>query len=226
MPRDWEKSRSELLTELRVLRKERDRLARRASGPPAAGQNEQSGARLDAMYHVSSALANAPSLAEASTTVLGELAACGGWEAGILWLARESGGPLHFMGRWHAPDVGMGELEALSRQATFLPGHDPLGHAWGNAQRPDHYDLRLDGRSPRALYAVEAGLPWASYFPIWHQDRLVGFFEFFSGDKSAPVGEDAKLLAASGLQVVLRGLREFAEQERVEREKGGQPCTL
>lgn len=207
MPRDWVKSRIVLLRELRRLRKERDALARRFAELPG----ERPSDRFEALYRAVAALSAAGSLEAATAAVVGDLAARGGWGAGMVWLVQEPEGLLCFAGSWHAEGVDMKELASLSRQATFLPGQGPLGHAWGNVKHSGQFDLKLDGRSPRALYAVQAGLNWAVYHPIWHQDQLLGFFEFFGSQANPPEEEFARLVEASGWLLAQRVMRERAE---------------
>lgn len=212
MLKDWEKSRAQLLTELRRLRKERDRLASLGS-PPAGVEAGDAAMRLEALYRVTSSLADVGGLAASTPGILGELARCLGWDAGILWLAGEQEGILRWVGSWHAADVNFDELNSLSRQTTFLPGRSPLGHAWGNGSRPESLEVSLDSRSPRALFSQRAGLHWVCHFPLWHRGILLGFFEFFGSELMPQDAEHTKLLAAAGQQVVQRLLRERAEQQ-------------
>lgn len=212
MPKDWAKSRLQLLSELKQLRNRRGKVARQYVQSPKSETAEGGSSRLDTLCRVTGALSSTETLAEATPTLLGELAESGGWDAGILWLTSEPDDILKFTGGWSADGVLFQDLESLSRQSTFLPGRGPLGHFWGNGEQSTLFDLNLESRSPRSLYAVRAGLHWAFLFPIWHRKRLMGFFEFFSKELTSSDGEYAKLLAASGHQVVQRLLRERAEQ--------------
>lgn len=208
MPRDWEKSRAQLLLELRRIRKERDRLATTGGRLPGVESGDASRSRLDTLYQVIARFAGAGSLARLTPDLLRELAQGLGWDAGILWMTRDPDGVLHAVGSWNAPDTQFEELDSLSRQTTFLPGRGPMGHAWGNSTQPALHDVTLDGRSPRAHYSAKAGLHWALHFPIWHEGSLLGFFEFFGSEPVAPESENNRLLAAAGQLVVQRHLRE------------------
>lgn len=212
MLKDWEKSRLQLLAELRGLRKERDRLASQGSHP-ATPVDEAARAPLDTLHRVASALTHADALEPVWPEVLRELSAVGGWDAGMAWLISETGSLLGCAGAWSAPGIRFTDLASLSCQATFLPGQDPLGRPWGNGKQPAEVDLKRDLRSPRALYAAQAGLSQALYLPLWNRDALIGFFEFFATEPFGLHGPAARVLEVAGQMVVQGLLRDRAQQQ-------------
>lgn len=212
MPKDWEKSRTELIAELRHLRRERERFVRQGDGPMAPA-SAMAMTRLQALYHVTSCLSGSGALPALAVGVLRELAQCESWDVGMLWLTDQATGVLHLAASWLTPTIELQTLESLSRQMTFLPGQGPLGHQWGQGEQSALFDVVREGRSPRALYAAKAGLLWAAYFPLWHQGALLGFLEFFGSEPVRPEGERSQLMASAGHQVIQRVLRDRSEAE-------------
>ncbi|MDB5100329.1 MAG: barA 2 [Cyanobacteria bacterium RYN_339] len=192
--KDSEKSRVQLMVELKRLRKEHRRGAPRADAAPPIAVFPA----LAALHAVMSALHGQADRERAMSDALGALCVAGGWEVGLFWHEASPQGELRCVAAWSDPHVAFDAIASLSRQTTFRSGFGPLGRAWSEADAGELVDLAMDHRSPRALYLAREGLRWAAYHPIRVAGRIVGAFELVGIDAPEPDPNGRLLLDLAG----------------------------
>src|ERR1051325_11986104 len=104
---DEERPKAELLDELRRLRRDLAQLRHEEQERKAAEQ------RLAAQYAVTRALAESPTLSEATPNILRAICEAAGWEVGTIWGVDQSAEVLRCVDVWHRPDVEVLAFEDL-----------------------------------------------------------------------------------------------------------------
>src|SRR5215470_5891229 len=79
-------------------------------------------ARLAAQYAVTSVLAEAPSLAEATPKILRAICESLGWSVAAIWRVDTKEKVLRCVETWHLPSIAVGEFARVTRSRTFERG--------------------------------------------------------------------------------------------------------
>jgi PAS domain S-box-containing protein len=161
---------------------------------------------------VANALAESPTLSEATPRLLEDIGDLLGWQAGSLWEIVPGGTTLHCVSTWQAPRVAIDQFEHFRRPLEFVPGVGLPGLVW-NSGRPEWvYDFAVDERFPRAPAAAEAGLHTALGFPIVGTQGVRGVVEFFTTARKRPQPALLAMMARLGRQIGQQVERRRAEE--------------
>lgn len=177
--KDSEKSRFQLMMELKQLRKAHER--GRRQGPALPGPD-----RLAALHAAMAALDTIQEAELALREVLRAICRVEGWEAGLYWQELAPQGELRLVATWCDPGIAFEAIASLGRQTSFKPGFGPLGRAWTAADAGDVVDLGAEVRSPRAPFFMQEGLRWATYHPVRVDGRIAGAFELVGIEPPEP----------------------------------------
>src|SRR5262249_39558015 len=90
--------------------------------------------RLRAQYGVTRVLAEFPSLAAGSTTLLRTICEAMDWDWGALWTADQQAERLRCDSIWHVPAIDVAEFDLASRQFACRPGEGRAGQVWQTRQ--------------------------------------------------------------------------------------------
>jgi PAS domain S-box-containing protein len=169
--------------------------------------------RMQAQADVSTVLAEAVSLDEATRRIVEVLCQSEGWEFGALWTLDPLGQRLLCSGHSHAPALQASALVASSLAVAFRLGQGMPGRVWESRSALFVPDVGEDPNYIRAPQALEAGLRSALGLPILHAGHLVGVLEFAMSD---PGSMDDGLLDSLG--AVGRQLGQFIVRRRLQEE--------
>ena len=166
-------------------------------------------------------LAEADSLDEAASQILGGICSALGWDFGALWTLDKSGTELGCVEAWHADESRHGRFAALCRTTTLTHGIGLPGRIWAVGEPVWISDVVVDPNFPRAPVAREVGLHGGFGFPIFVRGRFYGAMEFFSGQVHEP---DEELLEMC--RAISRQIGGFVEWEEMEAELEFQKTLL
>ena len=197
--------RSKLLDELHQLRRDLAQLRHEEQERKAAEQ------RLAAQYAVTRALAESPTLSEATPNILRAICEAAGWEVGTIWGVDQSAEVLRCVDVWHRPDVEVLAFEELTRKITFSRGIGLPGRVWSSGRPAWIIDVVHDPNFPRAEAAAHSNLHGAFGFPILFGNQVIGIIESFSHEIEAPDDNLLQMMAAHGSQI-----GQFVERKRAE----------
>src|ERR1051326_7126651 len=197
--------RSKLLEELHQLRRDLAQLRHEEQERKAAEQ------RLAAVYSVTRALAESPTLSEATPNILRAICEAAGWEVGTIWGVDQSAEVLRCVDVWHRPDVEVLAFEELTRKITFSRGIGLPGRVWSSGRPAWIIDVVHDPNFPRAEAAAHSNLHGAFGFPILFGNQVIGIIESFSHEIEAPDDNLLRMMAAHGSQI-----GQFVERKRAE----------
>ena len=168
--------------------------------------------RLATQYTVTSILASAASLPEASPKILESICEGLGWQLGELWIVDADRQLLHWQGTWRGFEIDAAQLEEISRDTTFERGAGLPGRVWASRQPDWLSDVDRTGRCfLRSSAAAAAGLRAAFAFPIQTGGTVLGVMAFFSRENREPDEDVSLMLEALGSQI-----GHFVERKRVE----------
>jgi PAS domain S-box-containing protein len=163
-------------------------------------------------YAVASALAESPTLSEATPRLLEDIGDLLGWQAGALWEIAPGGTTLHCVATWTAPTSRLEQFEAFRRPLEFVPGVGLPGIVWKSGEPEWIYDVGSDQRLPRARAAADAGLATALAFPIVGTQDVRGVVEFFTTARRRPDPAVVAIVARLGSQIGQQVERRRAEE--------------
>src|SRR3989449_139234 len=167
--------------------------------------------RLQVQDAVSRALAEAPTLEEATPKIFRGLCEKGGWELGVIWDVDRRANELHCLEVWQIPSLVVPEFETITRQFRFAPGVGLPGRVWAGGEPVWLAEVAEDLNFPRAAAAAQAGLHAAVCFPIKLGDEVLGIIECFSRQVRVPDENFLQMLAGIGRQ-----LGQFLERKRAD----------
>src|SRR5438445_7541561 len=167
--------------------------------------------RLQVQDAVSRALADAPTLEEATPMIFRGLCEKGGWELGVIWDVDRRANELHCLEVWQIPSLVVPEFETITRQFRFAPGVGLPGRVWAGGEPVWLAEVAEDLNFPRAAAAAQAGLHAAVCFPIRLGDEVLGIIECFSRQVRVPDENFLQMLAGIGRQ-----LGQFLERKRAD----------
>jgi PAS domain S-box-containing protein len=167
-------------------------------------------------YAVASALAESPTLSEATPRLLEGIGDLLGWQAGAIWEIPPGGTSLHCISTWLAPGVDVERFADFRRPREFVPGVGLPGMVWKSGNPEWIYPVGTDERLPRAPAAAAAGLQTAVGFPIVGRQGVQGVVEFFTTARHRPdhalMGSLTRLGRQIGQQVERRRAEEAVRQ--------------
>ncbi len=167
--------------------------------------------RLQVQDAVSRALADAPTLEEATPMIFRGLCEKGGWELGVIWDVDRRVNELYCLEIWRIPSLQVPEFEKITRQFRFTQGVGLPGRVWAGGEPVWLAEVAEDPNFPRAAAAAQAGLHAAICFPIRLGDEVLGIIECFSRQVRVPDENFVQMLAGIGRQ-----LGQFLERKRAD----------
>ena len=163
-------------------------------------------------YAVATALAESPTLDEATPRLLEGLGDLIRWQVGALWEIAPGGTTLRCVATWTAPGAKLAHIEAFRRPLEFVPGVGLPGIVWKSGKPEWVYDIGTDERLPRARAAAEAGLQSAVAFPVVSAHGIRGVVEFFTTSHRRPDHALMEMMARLGRQIGQQVERRRAEE--------------
>ena len=163
-------------------------------------------------YAVASALAESPTLSEATPRLLEGIGDLLGWQVGALWEIAPGGTTLRCVATWTAPGTKLEHLEEFRRPLELVPGVGLPGIVLKSGKTEWIYDVGADERLPRARAAAEAGLQSALAFPIVSAQGMRGVVEFFTTTRERPDQPLMETVARLGRQIGQQVERRRAEE--------------
>src|SRR5574341_197994 len=157
--------------------------------------------RLGSQYAVTSVLAEASSLAEATPRIMEAICRGLEWDLGVLWQVDREANVLRCVELWHPPVTAATEFEEQTRQSVFARGVGLPGRVWASRQPTWIPDVTVDPNFPRAQFASRTGLHGAFAFPVLLKQEVVGVLEFFSHEIREPDTKLLNMLATIGSQI-------------------------
>lgn len=170
--------------------------------------------RLDAQLQVARILAASDSIAQAAPALLQALGESLGWEMGQLWEVDRATDQLRYEAAWYLPQVSGVDLEAVSRNRTFVRGTGLPGRTWAAGTAQWIVDIAADSNLPRGKVATEAGFRTAFGLPIMTDHEVSGVMEFFCSESREA---DESLLGI--MDVIGRQIGHFFDRKRAEDER-------
>src|SRR5882724_185139 len=171
--------------------------------------------RLQVQDAVSRALAEAPTLEEATPRIFRGLCEKGGWELGVIWDVDRRANELYCLEVWQIPSLAVPEFETITRQFRFAPGVGLPGRVWAGGEPIWLAEVAEDSNFPRAAaVAAQAGLHAAVCFPIRLGEEVLGIIECFSRQVRVPDDNFLQMLAGIGRQLGQFLERKHADEAR------------
>jgi PAS domain S-box-containing protein len=161
------------------------------------------------LFETARALAESPSLEEASPRMIEAVCNALGWQCGAIWEVDRTQKRMRCAGTWHAPGLGFEEFTAASATSTFERGIGLPGRVWKEREPAWIPDVLRDDNFPRAAAAERVGLHAAFALPIMEGRRVQGALEFFSRDIREPSKDLLGMMTAVCSQIGL-----FIERKR------------
>ena len=161
------------------------------------------------LFDTARALAESPSLEEASPRMIEAVCRALGWQCGAIWEVDRTRKRMRCAGTWHAPGLAIEEFTGATATATFERGAGLPGRVWKNREPAWIPDVTRDDNFPRAAAAERVGLHAAFALPIMEGRRVQGALEFFSRDIREPSSALLEMMTAVCSQIGL-----FLERKR------------
>lgn len=156
-------------------------------------------------------LAEAPSLGDATPTILRSLCECLEWDLGIFWQADRRAGTLRLSTFWQRPDLEAEEFITFCTTTPHQRGIGLPGRVWAQGEPLWVADVVQDENFPGALLAAKQRLRSALAFPIQEGDHTRGVIALYRRAGGPPDQGTLALLAAVGSQI-----GQFVERRRAE----------
>jgi PAS domain S-box-containing protein len=163
-------------------------------------------------YAVARALAESPTLSNATPRLLENIGDLIGWQAGALWEIVSGGTTLRCIETWVAPRAAIGQFEDFRRAREVVPGVGLPGIVWKSGKPEWIYAVGADERMPRGRLAADAGLQSALAFPIEGTQGVRGVVEFFTTTKRRPDHALMAIMSRLGAQIGQQVERRRAEE--------------
>src|SRR5688572_13064946 len=161
------------------------------------------------LFETARALAESPSLEEASPRMLEAICNALGWQCGAIWEVDRTQTRIRCAGTWHAPGLAVDEFTGATMTTAFEQGIGLPGRVWKNRKPAWIPDVTCDDNFPRAAAAERVGLHAAFALPIMEGRRVQGALEFFSRDIREPSHDLLAMMTAVCSQIGL-----FIERKR------------
>ncbi len=173
-------------------------------------RNEQ---RISTEHAITTILAEANSLAEASPKILKAICECLGWDYGEIWQVDRDAQLLRNIEIWHTPAINPLKFMELTKQLVLKRGDGIPGRVWKNARPVWVADVTRDTNFIRKFLASVEGLRGAIGFPIISNEECVGIMVFFNREIQPPDNELLTMLEAIGWQIGQFIMRKRAEAQ-------------
>ena len=170
--------------------------------------------RLATQNAVSTVLAEAATLSEATPKIIRAVCEAEGWDFGGIWEVDREHKVLRCAEMWHRPDAPLQAIASQTRTLSFARGEGLPGRVWAKQHAVLIDDVAADGDYRRAEVALAAGLRSALAFPIIIGGDVIAVVDFIG--QSIPRA-DGRLLEMFG--VIGRQLGLFFERKRSEVER-------
>jgi PAS domain S-box-containing protein len=138
------------------------------------------------LYDTARALAESPTLEEASPRMIEAVCNTLGWQCGAIWEVNRARNRIRCAGTWHAPGLAFDDFTRATVTTVFERGVGLPGRVWEHREPAWIPDVTRDTNFPRAAAAERVGLHTAFGVPIMEGRRVQGVLEFFSRDIHEP----------------------------------------
>jgi PAS domain S-box-containing protein len=170
--------------------------------------------RLITQNAVSSALADASSLSEATPKIVQALCEAEGWDFGAIWELDAAQGVMVCAEMWHRPELDLTELMNATRALRLKKGESLPGRVWASGQPEFVFELSSDPGYLRAAAGRRAGMRRSLGFPIELRGEVIGVIDFL-GREMAPADDALLQMFAT----IGRQLGSFFERKRNDAER-------
>ncbi len=167
--------------------------------------------RLATQNAVSSVLAEAATLSEATPKIIRAVCESEGWDFGGIWEVDPTHKILRCAEMWHAPDAPLQEVASLTRTLSFRRGEALVGRVWDTGQAILLEEIENDLDTRRAVVARKAGLTSALAFPIVVAGEVIAVVDFLARSITHADGRLLEMFAVIGRQLSF-----FFERKRSE----------
>jgi PAS domain S-box-containing protein len=171
--------------------------------------------RLALQYDVTSIMARAQSVSEASPLLLEAICVNLHCEVAELWLVDRDRNELRFTASWHLPSANVAEFLETSRNLTFPKGSGVPGRIWATKAPLWLNEIELNEVSGRAEVASRQRLLNVFGFPILLGQEILGVIDLFSREIQQPSEPLWETINAIGSQVGQYIQRKRGEEERL-----------
>ena len=161
------------------------------------------------LYETAHALAESPTLEEASPRMIEAVCSVLGWQCGAIWEVDRARKLLRCAGTWHTPGLAIEAFIQATVTLTFKRGIGLPGRVWEHREPAWIPDVTRDDNFPRAPAAERVGLHTAFALPIMQGRRVQGVLEFFSRDIQEPSPDRLAMMTTICSQIGL-----FIERKR------------
>jgi PAS domain S-box-containing protein len=155
------------------------------------------------LFETARALAQSPSLEEASPRMIEAICSALGWQFGAIWEVDRTQKRMRCAGTWHAPGLAAEEFTGATLRTTLARGIGLPGRVWKNGEPAWIPDVTRDDNFPRAAAATRVGLHAAFALPIIEGSLVQGALEFFSSDIREPSPDLLAMMTAVCNQIGL-----------------------
>jgi PAS domain S-box-containing protein len=172
--------------------------------------------RLSAQHSVTSILAEAETVAEASARIIQSICESLGWDLGEIWRVHADENYLRCAEGWHGPFVSDEVLAEMCGTQPLRAGIGMPGRVWASGEAVWITDVTREENFPRARIAERAGLRSAFAFPVKLGGEVIGVMEFFSREVRERDEEIVEMISTLGSQMGQFIERRNAERARAE----------
>ncbi|MEK7290130.1 MAG: PAS domain S-box protein, partial [Planctomycetota bacterium] len=173
-------------------------------------RNEQ---RISTEHAITTILAEASSIAEASPKIFKAVCECLGWDYGEIWQVDRDAQLLRNIEIWHTPAINPLKFIELSKQLVLKKGNGIPGRVWKEGKPVWVADVARDANFIRKFIAGVEGLRGAIGFPIISNEECVGIMVFFNREIQPPDNELLTMLESIGRQIGQFIMRKRAETQ-------------
>ena len=174
-------------------------------------QRKQAEKYLILQYAVTSALAGARNIQNASHRALKGICQSLGWDWGEIWIIDESENILRCLDIWYESTSEFKQFEEITREITFAPGVGLPGRIWSQFAPIWLTSIGNDPNFLRTQIASQVGLQTAFGFPIHSGHTNLGVMVFFSKNMQP---EKADLL--EGMMSIGKQVGQFIKRKQAE----------
>jgi two-component system, sensor histidine kinase and response regulator len=161
------------------------------------------------LFETARALAESPTLEEASPRMIEAVCHALGWQCGAIWEVNRSRNQMTCAATWHATGLSCDEFTSATMTSRFERGVGLPGRVWKHREPAWIPDVTRDDNFPRASAADRVGLHAAFAVPIMQGRRVQGVLEFFSSDIREPSPDLLAMMTAICSQIGM-----FIERKR------------
>ncbi|HEY1101404.1 MAG TPA: ATP-binding protein, partial [Myxococcota bacterium] len=170
--------------------------------------------RLATQNAVSTVLAEAATLSEATPKLIRAVCESEGWAFGGIWEIDRSKNALRCAEMWHVPDAPLQEIASLTRTLSFSRGEGLVGRVWASGEAVLIEDVGQVPDFRRATAAKKAGLNSALAFPIAIGGEVIAVIDFLGRSITRTDGRLLEMFGVIGRQLGLFFERKRSEVER------------